>query len=124
MPDSLFATLTRRPAFAPVQDPARTHTYVVARERRGVACVRRERPGVPALVLARSTRALRGPDWQALAAAIMLDATGSRPPAPLARDLARFIVVGVGRERSLGGDELVRWLASWRPAVSGLFGGR
>jgi hypothetical protein len=124
MPNSPFADLTRRPAVAPVREPARAFTYVVARERRGVANVRRERSDAAAAVLARSARRLRGPAWQALATAILLDATGDPPPAKLARDLARFIVVGIGRERSLSGEELVRWLDSWRTPAAGLFGGR
>jgi hypothetical protein len=123
VPDSPFAALTRRPAVAPVREPARAFTYVVARERRGVAAARREQADAAAVELARSARRLRGPDWQALATAILLDATGSPPPAKLARDLGRFIVAGVGHERSLGGEELVRWLESWRSATAGLFAG-
>jgi len=120
---SWLATIARGAAVAPVCEDALAATYVVAHERRGAAVVRRQGADGASVLLARSQRHLRGPDWRALAAAILLDATGSPPPAKLAGDLGRFIVPRPGEELRLRGDELVSWLASWRPALAGLLGG-
>jgi hypothetical protein len=121
---SWLATIARGSAVAPVREEAAAFTYVVSRAGRGTAAVSREAPDGTAVVLAGSARRVRGPDWRALAAAILLDATGSPPPAKLAGDLARFVVAPAGGERRLRADELVAWLGSWRPALAGLLGGR
>jgi hypothetical protein len=124
MPRSRLAALARGPATPPVAQDARASVYVIAREGRGAAAVSRAAPGAPPAVLARSARRLRGPDWAALATAILLDATGRRPPAKLARDLGRFIVASGADERRMSGEELTAWLESWRAPLSGLLPGR
>ena len=122
MPSSWLATIARGPAVAPVRDAALASTYVVTRESRHAAVLRREGADGTAVELARSAKRLGGPDWRALAGAILLDATAATPAPKLVADLARFIVAGAGDEHRLRGEALVAWLESWRPALAGLFG--
>ena len=122
MAGSWLASITRGPPVAQVRAAALDAVYVVTRARRGAASVTREDAGAPSVAVAASERRVGGPDWQALARGVLLDATGCAPPTRLASDFARFIVVRIGGEHRLSGAEIAAWLASWRPALWGLFG--
>jgi hypothetical protein len=106
------------PAAPAVSEQARHATYLIAREG-AAATLAREEPDGRRSELARSQRRLLGPRWEQLAALLLADACGAPPPAKLARDLGRFIVVASG-ERRLRGEELVSWLGGWRPGVTAL----
>ena len=92
--------------------------YRVARPPRGPAALTRERPGWGAVELARSG------SWNALARALLEDALAERPGGKLARDLARFLVTPRGGERTMSGEQLEAWLATWQPPLFTIFPGR
>jgi hypothetical protein len=60
-------------------------------------------------------------DWVLLAGAILADVLGQQPPAKLSRDLARFIETPPGQMRSMSGDEVDAWIATWQPPLATLF---
>ncbi len=102
----------------PVREEARERLYRVARPQRGPAAVTREGPGDEPVELTRSG------SWTVLARAVLDDALTERPGGKLARDLGRFLVAPRGGERSMSGEELGAWLATWRPPLSTILPGR
>jgi hypothetical protein len=113
------ARLRLRPAPLEVRPEARSRVYHLSRPDRRCAIVIREASRDGGIELTRSEG--RGIDWVLLAGAMLADVLGERPPAKLSRDLARFIVTPPGQTRSISGDEVDSWIATWQPPLVTLF---
>jgi hypothetical protein len=103
-----------------VRPEARARVFELSRPDRRRATVTYEVSPDGRIELTRS-EGRAGVDWVLLAGAILTDALGQRPPAKLSRDLARFIVTPPGQTRSMSGDEVEEWLATWQPPLATLF---
>jgi hypothetical protein len=103
------------PELPRLREGAAACVYRVARPPRGPAVVTREEAGDEPVELARSG------SWNALARALLEDALAERPGGKLARDLARFLVIDRGAERTMSGEQLEAWLATWQPPLSTIF---
>jgi hypothetical protein len=102
-----------------VRQEARSRVYHLSRPDRRCAIVIRQQSREGGIELTRSEG--RGIDWVLLAGAILADVLVERPPAKLSRDLARFIVTPPGQMRSMSGDEVDSWIATWQPPLATLF---
>jgi hypothetical protein len=102
-----------------VRGEARSRRYRISRPDRRHALLVREAAGGGGIELIRTEG--QSVDWVPLAGAILTDVLGERPPSKLARDLARFIVTPPGQTRSMSGEEVDAWLATWQPPLATLF---
>ena len=98
-----------------VRADALASTYVVRRDDGRRTVLVRRRDGEEVELAASGRRGV--PPWGRLAQALLADALDRPAPRRLVTDYARFLATPRGQVRAVGGEELRRWLGTWRPSI-------